>query len=278
MKKIIYCSFAIAAGVFLLESFIPLKVARRDGSDPGYTGSPGDGNKSCTTCHGGVATPKEGWITSDIPAGGYIPGQTYTIKATNTVMGATRFGFEVSPQKNNGDLMGTIVVTDTLRTKLVGESKYITYRSDGVDGVDSNSWTFDWVAPQAGSGEVVFYGAFNANPGHKGADGTTLSTLKVKEAGSTTGLALLSDRVSNLAVFPNPSNDVVKVNFDLKRSSHVTINVSDLNGKRLISVLKGKYNGNVTKEVNISELPQGVYLMNIEVDGKSATQKINVVH
>jgi hypothetical protein len=278
MKKLIYYSFAIAAGVILLESFVPLKVTRRDGSDPGYTGSPGDGNKSCTTCHGGIATPKDGWITSDIPEDGYIPGQTYTIKATNTVMGSTRFGFEVSPQKINGDMMGMIIITDTLRTKLVGDNKYITYRADGVDGVDSNSWVFDWVAPQAGSGEVVFYGAFNANPGHKGADGTTLSTLKVKEAGSATGLAILSDRVSNLAVFPNPANDMVKIDFDLKKPSHVTVNISDINGKRLIQVLKGKHSGNIRKEINVSELPQGIYLINIEVDGKSATQKINVVH
>lgn len=277
MKRIVFSLFAIAAGVILLESFVPLKVMRRDGTDPGYTGSPGDGYKSCTTCHGGVATPKDGWITSNIPAEGYTPGQTYTIRATNTAMGSTRFGFEVSPQKLNGDLMGTMIITDTLRTKLVGDDKYITYKADGVDGVDSNSWVFDWIAPQAGSGEVVFYGAFNANPGHKGGDGTTLSTLKVKEEG-TTGITAISGQVSNLMVFPNPSNDMVKVTFDLKKSSDVTIDVTDLNGKKLISVLNGKHSGNIAQEISVSALPQGVYLIRFRIDGKTATQKLNVIH
>lgn len=277
MKKIIFSVFILTIGVILLESFAPLRVMRRDGTDPGYTGSPGDSGKNCTTCHGGIATPKSGWVTSNIPADGYIPGQTYTIKATNTAMGSTRFGFEVSPQALNGDLLGKMLITDTSRTKLVGNDKYVTYKADGVDGVDSNSWTFNWIAPSTGSGEVVFYGAFNSNPGHKGGDGTTLSTLKTKEAG-TTGITVISEKVSNLAIYPNPSNDLVKVGFDLKKSSEVTIDIVDLNGKRLISVLNGKQTGNINKEINVSGLPEGIYLMRIQVDGKIATQKINVVH
>lgn len=276
MKKIILIAFAMVAGVVVLESFAPLKRSKRDGTDPGYTGSPGDSLKNCTVCHGGIASPKEGWITSDIPEEGYTPGQTYTITATNTVAGSTRFGFEVSPQKLNGDLMGTMIITDTSRTKLVGDDKYITYKADGVDGVDMNSWTFDWVAPQAGSGEVVFYGAFNANPGHKGDDGTTLSTLTVQES-SATGIAAVSSKVSNFTVFPNPSSEIININFEAKKSVRIDIDITDLTGKQLIKVANGKYNGTVSKEVNVSALAQGVYLLKVEVDGKSATQKLNVI-
>lgn len=277
MKKFILFSFVMILGIIVLESFAPLKKMRRDGTDPGYTGSPGDSLKNCTACHGGVATPREGWIVSNIPEEGYIPGQTYTITATNYNMGATRFGFEVSPQKLNGDLMGTIVITDTLRTKLVGGTKYITYRADGVSGIDENSWTFDWIAPPAGSGEVVFYGAFNSNSGHKGNDGTTLSTLTVQEFGFN-GLATISSNVSNLTIYPNPSTDVMKVSFDLKKSAYITIDVVDLAGKQLISVASGKFNGSITREINVSNLPQGMYLLKIDVDGKAATQKITVTH
>lgn len=277
MKKLIFLAFATVAGVILLESFAPLKRMRRDGTDPGYTGSPGDSLKNCTACHGGVATTKVGWITSTIPDEGYTPGQTYTITATNTNAGSTRFGFEVSPQNLAGDLMGTMVITDTLRTKLVGDDKYITYKADGVDGLDMNTWTFDWIAPAAGSGEVVFYGAFNSNPGHKGGDGTTLSTLTVQEAWAT-GMSSPSTKISNLSVFPNPSNDLLKVSFNVKRTAQVTIDITDLTGKQLISVANGKHIGSVVKEVNVSQLPQGMYLLKMEVDGKAATQKINVIH
>lgn len=277
MKKLILFTFITALGVIVLESFAPLKRMRRDGTDPGYTGSPGDSLKNCTVCHGGVATFKEGWIVSDIPETGYTPGKTYTITTKNINPGSTRFGFEISPQNLNGDLMGTMVITEPLRTKLVGDDKYITYKADGVDGIDHNTWTFDWIAPPAGSGEVVFYGAYNSNPGHKGGDGTTLSTLTVQES-SFNGLSSVSSKIANLTLFPNPSNDLIKISFDVKTASFVHVGITDLTGKQLIVVAEGKYSGNIVKNIDVSELPQGIYLLKMEIDGKSATQKISVTH
>lgn len=277
MKKLIPGIFITVLGIITLESFVPLKSKRRDGTDPGYTGSPGDGYKNCSNCHGGMAVTKEGWITSDIPEEGYVPGETYTITATNSAMGSTRFGFCVSPQALNGDLLGALLITDTLRTKLVGDNKYVTYRADGVEGVDSNVWVFDWVAPKAGTGNVVFYGAFNSNPGHKGSDGTTLSTLTVKEKGST-GLVSISDKVSNLLIYPNPVSDFVKVSFDLNGSRNVNIDISDVNGKSIVVIAKGKQRGTISKEVNTKGWAEGIYLLRIEVDRQLFTRKINVTH
>lgn len=276
MKNLVYIAFILMLGIIGLESFTPLRVMRRDGTEPGYTGSPGDSNKSCTTCHGGVATTREGWITSDIPAEGYTPGKKYTIRATNTSMGSTRFGFEVSPQNLSGALLGTMVVTDTLRTKLVGDNKYITYKADGVDGVDSNWWVFDWIAPAAGTGEVVFYGAFNANPGHKGGDGTTLSTLKVQEYG-TTGLKSVEGNISNLSIYPNPTHGAARIGFTLKKAAFVTITVTDLNGKQEMNVYEGRLHGVVDKTIDVSSVPQGIYLLQIKVDGKSVSQKLQIL-
>ncbi len=91
MKKAILLVLLAFTGVIALESFV-LRVARKDGTDPGYTGSPGDSLKNCTACHGGIAFPVDGWITSNIPSSGYVPGTTYTITAKNREFGATRFG------------------------------------------------------------------------------------------------------------------------------------------------------------------------------------------
>jgi hypothetical protein len=274
MKKIILLAFIGVLGNIVLES----KIAKRDGTDPGYTGSPGDSSKNCTTCHGGITLNEEGWITSNIPAEGYTPGETYTIKATNYAMGGTRFGFEISPQALNGDLLGTMVITDTARTKLVGDDKYITYKADGVEGVDSNVWIFDWIAPASGTGDVVFYGAFNSNPGHKGGDNTTLSTLTVHESGAT-GISNVTGKIANVLVFPNPSNDDLKLSFDVKTASDVTIDITDIQGKHVMSILNGKQVGNVNKSINTQVLQAGTYLIRIKLDGKvSTTRKLSVVH
>ncbi|OFY17098.1 MAG: hypothetical protein A2X11_01880 [Bacteroidetes bacterium GWE2_42_24] len=149
------------------ESYYPT------GAPAGYTGSPGDGN-NCTSCHGGTATTSPGWITSDIPGSGYIPGVTYQITATNSLAGnGKKYGFEVSPQNTSGTLLGTL--TAGTGTQLVGNGKYVTH---SLATLVTNSWTFSWTAPVAGTGNVTFYGAFaRGNPGL-----VTLSTLTVNEA------------------------------------------------------------------------------------------------
>src|SRR6188768_4571470 len=65
------------------------------GAPASRTGSPGDGGNTCRNCHSGPnPTTTPGLITSNIPIAGYSPGQTYTITATVTRNGHSKFGFE----------------------------------------------------------------------------------------------------------------------------------------------------------------------------------------
>jgi hypothetical protein len=179
---IIMCAF------FALITFQALNnkvISSNSGASAARTGSPGDGGLTCTSCHSGpAAATQTGWITSNIPLGGYVPGSTYTITATATRPGHVRFGFEISPQTISGSLQGTLVLTNTIETKLVGSSKYITHTSSGTSGPGgSRSWNFNWIAPAAGTGDVTFYGAFNVtnNSGTSSGDTTYKSTLIVTE-------------------------------------------------------------------------------------------------
>jgi hypothetical protein len=154
--------------VLLLSSFIALNP---NGAPAAKTGSPGDGS-DCAECHGGTAAPVTGWITSNIPAAGYVPGQSYQITATNSITGSGKMGFEVSPQNAAGALLGTL--TAGSGSKLVGSGKYVTHSNANTT---NNTWTFTWTAPAAGTGTVTFYGAFARNkPGP-----VKVSTLVVNE-------------------------------------------------------------------------------------------------
>jgi len=156
------------SSLLVLSSFIAFYPT---GAPPAKTGSPGDGS-NCTECHGGTPTSVTGWITSNIPASGYTPGQSYQITATNQITGSGKFGFEVSPQNVAGDLLGTL--TAGANNQLVGNNKYVTHVSANTS---VSSWTFTWTAPPAGTGQVTFYGAFARNkPGP-----VRLSTLVVNE-------------------------------------------------------------------------------------------------
>ncbi len=161
--------FISLASIVLLSSFVAFYPT---GAPAAKTGSPGDGS-NCTECHGGTPTTVAGWITSNIPAGGYTPGQTYQITASNQLTGTGKFGFEVSPQNAAGTLLGTLAAGTN--SQLVGSNKYVTHTSANTS---NSTWTFNWTAPVAGTGQVTFYGAFA-----KGKPGPVrLSTLVVNEA------------------------------------------------------------------------------------------------
>lgn len=278
MKKSIFILLIILAGVIVVQASRPSKVMKKDGAAPGYTGSPGDTLKNCTACHGGTAVNVSGWITSNIPSTGYVPGQRYKITTTNTEQEGTRFGFEISPQNISGNLLGQIIITDTVQTKLVGANKYITYTENGVNGNGSKTWSFDWIAPKKGTGNVTFYGGYNSNfDGHKNGDKTFLSTLTVAESVSA-GTNSLPGNVVAFSIYPNAANDHVSISLELNAVSNVIIDITDITGKQVAIISEVKQNGKFTKQFNTTALPNGNYLVRISVNGKAATQKLSVNH
>lgn len=181
MKRTVYFML-ILMGLFVV---LTSEIEYSSGSPGGKTGSPGDGGNTCTDCHGGTATFQAGWIESNIPPEGYIPGQTYTVTATGTHNGVVKFGFEVTSEDQAAAKTGTIQVTNANEMKLVNSGNSVTHKSGGTTPTgNSRSWTFDWMAPAEGTGDVTFYGAFNAANGNGNNSGDVIytSTLEVAEA------------------------------------------------------------------------------------------------
>jgi hypothetical protein len=85
MKKTLLTFIIGLVALVFFESFdLKILAKQQDGSNPGFTGSPGDSLKNCTACHGGTAITQPNWIKSSIPAEGFEPGVKYTIRAVNT--------------------------------------------------------------------------------------------------------------------------------------------------------------------------------------------------
>lgn len=167
---------------------IPLSIilySYHTGSPGGKTNSPGDGFANCTQCHSGFALQEQtGWITSNIPANGYVPGETYTITATGTDAAAVRFGFELTAEDSGNNKTGTFTILDAARTQFTNNNTAVTHTSNGITPAGgSNSWQATWVAPESGTGEVTFYAAFNAANGNGNSSGDQIyaSTLQVNE-------------------------------------------------------------------------------------------------
>jgi len=172
MKKAIYSLLALAV-LSISISALNTAISNPTGAPAGKTGSPGDGGATCQAsgCHTGTPTFVAGIISSNVPSNGYTPGTTYTITVTTT--GSGNKGLEVSPQDLSGNLLGTLIAGTG--TKLLGGGKYLTHTTPKTGS--SATWTFQWKAPAAGTGDVTFYGAFAVTD-----KSTKKSTLLIKEA------------------------------------------------------------------------------------------------
>ena len=134
-----------------------------DGAPSGYAFDKSSNYKTCATsgCHSGTAVIADtsiAKIVSNIPSTGYVSGTTYTFTASVNKPGNVRFGFQASPQDSVGNYKGTMVVTNTAKTKITG-TKYITHTTSGNS---SSSWSWNWTAPALGSGQVKMSGALMA--------------------------------------------------------------------------------------------------------------------
>ena len=170
MKKIVLSLFLSFAVFIVFNLLAPNAISEPTGSPASNTGSPADGTTCAESCHGGSAVTQAGLITSNIPTAGYTPGTTYTITAT--ISGSGKKGFQVSPQNTAGTLLGSLIAGSG--NKIVG-TKYVTHSS--AKTATTATWTFQWIAPAAGTGAVTFYGAFAITT-----NSTKKSTLVVNEA------------------------------------------------------------------------------------------------
>jgi hypothetical protein len=244
-----------AAAIVLFSSFAFLYPG---GAPAAYSGSPGDG-ADCSGCHGGTATTTAGLITSNIPVSGYVAGHTYQITATNNISGSGKYGFEVSPQNAAGAQLGTMVAGTG--SQLLSGTKYVTHSSANST---TNSWTFSWIAPAVGTGQVTFYGAMARD--YKGA--TTLSTLTVHEA-STTGL---HENQASVNVFTGSSNGLITVVLNSKVNK-AKISVFDLTGKQLLST---SVSGGGSYQLN-QNFKTGIYIIMVQADNSVYKKKIVVI-
>lgn len=167
MKKTLLLKTFIKSLFFLsLVSVSYYSFTNGSGAPAGYTAAPGDAN--CTSCHSGsLITSGSNWnnvtITSNIPAAGYNPGDTYTITVSHTQTGINKFGFEFTALTSSSAAMAGSLAAGTGSQALTSGSKtYLTHNSSGTSGSGTKSWSFSWTAPSPGVGDVKFYLVINA--------------------------------------------------------------------------------------------------------------------
>lgn len=268
-KKILTLTALVTVATIFVGSIYNNAHTNPDGSPNGRTGSPGDGGNTCAIsgCHTGFTVgTKSNVFTSNIPVEGYTPGTKYTITATaRSSANRNTFGFQVSPQTNAGVLVGTMTSTSA-GTKLTGGGKYLTHTQSGLTGSGGvKSWSFDWTAPVAGTGDVTFYGSFNHANGNGGTSGDSIfkATYVIKEKAVSIGIN--NDDLSNLGftIYPNPASNYVYIKND-KGVVYNSIEVYDLSGKLIYKLNEEEeINLDLQFKLNLNNLEKGLYLIKI---------------
>lgn len=200
MKSRLPLGFAMclaAASMVLLAPLTPPRALAYTEVPPARrTGAPGE--NTCFTCHNGGLNDGSGSLAIVGVPETYTPGSVHTISVTLTRAGSTCWGFELTCLKtSDGSAAGTLANTTPLTYVQISSGKtYVSHTtlntpSDGtflgtVDG--PVTWTFEWTAPPAQSGEVRFYAVGVAADASGDADGgdfvVTTSTPSAEEASS----------------------------------------------------------------------------------------------
>jgi hypothetical protein len=97
--------------------------------------------------------------------------------------------------------------------------------------------------------------------------------------GVVTGVYNIPDlTVESLITYPNPFSNDSYVSFKLRRPGKVTIEIFDLNGKKLTTAIDDKFYlaGKYTEKINIRQLnlAAGSYIYRILINGNLYTRKL----
>jgi len=107
---------------------------------------------------------------------------------------------------------------------------------------------------------------------------TTSDTTTMRDLILTNMTAgLEQNSIQKLNAYPNPASDIVTVNFEALQGAEMMMRLTDLSGKTVMTFENEKLSkGSFQKQIDVSKLPVGSYLMKFQMDGKLLTEKIHV--
>ena len=248
---------------------------KSSGGITGRTQSPHDlvsNSLSCEDCHGGGSTTPSITLTPT-PAFGqgntYVPGTTYTI--SYKVTGYSKFGFDL--EIDNGNLSSsTALGTLTAGTNCRVSSSEVLHTTPISS---SSTATFTWKAPSSGTAYLYSTGlGVNGTGGTSGDKQAFYNLVLTPQAVNTTGIEEVSIN-NEFKLFQNPAKDVATVNYYISKDTHVTIIITDLNGKIVSTQLNEEAaEGSYSKKLELSDLNTGTYFVKIKSNDHTVAKKL----
>ena len=242
MKKILL-SFPIILMITIF--FYPtISNSNSTGSPGGKTGSPND-ISNCMACHTDAQTGQSATITTNIPSTGYEPGVIYSITVMINSSGVFGInGFEITCEDNTtNSKAGSFAISNPNSTQFTNNGNAVTHT---YSGNSLQSWSFNWVAPISGTGNITFYAALIEGGYPMGNSGDIFSTTTLSFNESIVNSSINSSKVDDFSY-----------NFFCKTiTSNTNISVYDIKGKLVLT--------SNSRFTDISHLNTGTYILRSE--------------
>jgi len=110
-------------------------------------------------------------------------------------------------------------------------------------------------------------------------DRNVIAVCKIPIIISTSAAIFESNESTNtFSIYPNPASDNATVNFNLKESTTVSVNVVNMLGQTVLSNKLGIVNaGTHNYDLSTADLSKGIYIVNVIVGDKIQSKKISVI-
>jgi len=234
----------------------------------GSTGAPSE-----TTCAKAGCHVNPGSLTGTVSLSGIpdtvAPNQTYMITLTNT-SNAVRAGFQLTCLDGSNAKCGTLTAGSGSNIGTFSARQYIRQSSPRNLVSGSTSWTFSWQAPATLTGDSIrFYFvslAANGN-GNNGGDNVLKSSQKV--IFQATSASHEADDAALVQMYPNPAVRLVQVKLPTVVEGKLTL--YNAAGKVVLEKMLNSDN-----QLDVSELPRGMYLAKIQIGQQTVTRQLVV--
>ena len=159
-----------------------------------------------------------------------------------------------------------------------GNGTNLTTLQDGVAQTFTQSYAF--AAGTPAQGNYNLWGALANVKIVAFVQNTT--TKQVLQAAFVSQLAVGIDEANaldrRLTLFPNPTDGMMSLSFDLPTATNVGFVVTDLAGKQVLASSRSFGSGEQRHALDLSALTNGSYLVQVSADGMTATRKVTVSH
>ena len=94
---------------------------------------------------------------------------------------------------------------------------------------------------------------------------------------TTTGTVGIFDKnmgYDNILIYPNPCNNILNIQFEIQKPSEITISLYNYLNQQVIIETSDKYEGLFIREMNITDLSKGIYLLKIQIGETIFNKKI----